>query len=110
MRRRVAILLLLGFGSPVAGQLCPPVENLQCDLDCVTGAPVLFWNVPFAYDQLEIQRDGVPIVTLPGDSTEFVDFDAVEGERLYSVSPICGPVTGPPTVCRPPGHAAEIFR
>ena len=97
-----------------------PVVDLLCDVD---GHDVtLSWiNGQNDYDEIQIKRDGVVIVTLAGDATTFTELGVPAGEHTYSVSAIidgnfsiaveCDVVVVPPVedlMCRGEGFDAIL--
>lgn len=76
----VAAFAAHGFAPPIA-----PVTALTC-----TTAETLLtldWQLPVSvlYDSVQISRDGLPIATLPGDSTLHTILFPQQGDHFYSV-------------------------
>lgn len=100
----------LVFGL-VAGE---PSPSVFCDvtvdgigtpagLDCsaVGDEVTLTWSNPnpYAYDSQTIVRDGVPLVTLGGDATTYVDSSVPLGPHDYEVRGVVGTYASPPATC-----------
>ncbi len=63
----------------------PPVD-FECE---VNGSSVtLSWMNAETYSELQISRDGVVIVTRPGDSTGFTDLGVTPGPHVYSIAAV----------------------
>lgn len=61
-----------------------PVENLQCSL--IVGLPLLTWQLGDCYDEIEIQRDGESVASLPSLAKGWVDASVGPGIYNYSLT------------------------
>lgn len=70
-------------------------------LDCTEtlGEAVLTWVSGDTYTEIEITREGSPLVTLSGDATTYTDVDLPAGVTSYQVTPSTGGVATSTNEC-----------
>ncbi len=74
-----------------------PVATFDCT---VVGSDVtLSWSTPDSYEFFEISRGGLPVVTLTGATTSFVDMAVSAGSHPYTILGMNGGVASPRRVC-----------
>ncbi|MEM7263036.1 MAG: hypothetical protein AAF488_13675, partial [Planctomycetota bacterium] len=81
-----ALVLSLAVVSTAAAST--PVTALSCSVDSASGMVLLTWMNSEAYSSIQIDRDGVPLATLPGSATSFNDMPAML-PAMYTVTPAC---------------------
>ncbi len=89
----------------------PPPKNLRCEVNEILPAapegtdipsiPVvkLTWENPFLYRGIVVERDGIPIATLPGDAMVYRDIGPDRGGHTYCVFGVGILSTSPRTCC-----------
>ena len=74
----------LGMPRHCIAEIAPPAPaNLL--LEQLPGGVSMTWTNPFAYDAIDLLRDGVVIATLPADSTAFLATGSTPGLQEFAV-------------------------
>ena len=80
-----------------AGSMAPlPITGLQGQLiENCQGDVLLSWNNAEAYDSIRLERNGIPMVTLPGSQTETTIDMGVHGIHELTLVPAMDNIEGP---------------
>ncbi|MFN0058623.1 MAG: dockerin type I repeat-containing protein [Planctomycetota bacterium] len=78
----------------VAPLCCLPIENLTCAADCTALDVTLSWTNSSTYQNILVERDGAPLVTLPSGTTSHVDTTPTAGLHTYRITGNCGAPCG----------------
>lgn len=91
-------------GIPSSGVGCTvdvlppaPLVGLSCTSSAFQG--VLTWTNGDTYDGIDVRRNGLPLVTLPGTATQFDDIGLNVGSFDYELTPSIGSIVGPTSSC-----------